>query len=41
MFFVRSRAGGVSHSPLEHSDATDIAAAVHVPAGALARLAIC
>jgi allantoate deiminase len=41
MLFVRSRAGGVSHSPLEHSDTADIATAVHVLTGALARLAIC
>jgi N-carbamoyl-L-amino-acid hydrolase len=41
MLFVRSRAGGVSHSPLEHSDPTDVATAVQVLARAVARLAIC
>jgi N-carbamoyl-L-amino-acid hydrolase len=41
MLFVRSRAGGISHSPLEHSDGTDVAVAVDVLAGALARLSVC
>lgn len=41
MLFVRSRAGGVSHSLLEHSDAADVAVAVDVLARALARLAVC
>lgn len=41
MLFVRSRAGGASHSPLEQSDSADIATAVRVLTGALARLAIC
>jgi acetylornithine deacetylase/succinyl-diaminopimelate desuccinylase-like protein len=41
MLFVRSRAGGVSHSPRAHSERTDIETAVDVLAGALARLAIC
>jgi acetylornithine deacetylase/succinyl-diaminopimelate desuccinylase-like protein len=39
MLFVRSLAGGVSHSPHEHSDADDLALAVDVLAEALARLA--
>jgi hydantoinase/carbamoylase family amidase len=38
MLFVRSRAGGVSHSPEEHSDAVDVALAVDVLERALARL---
>jgi beta-ureidopropionase / N-carbamoyl-L-amino-acid hydrolase len=39
MLFVRSGAGGVSHSPDEHSDPEDIALAVEVLAAALSRLA--
>jgi len=39
MLFVRSGAGGVSHSPDEHSDPGDIALAVDVLAAALSRLA--
>jgi len=39
MLFVRSLNGGVSHSPEELSSAEDIALAVEVLAGALARLA--
>ena len=39
MLFVRSGAGGVSHSPDEHSDPEDIALAVDVLAVALSRLA--
>ena len=39
MLFVRSRAGGVSHAPEEHSDAGDIALAVAALSGALRRLA--
>jgi acetylornithine deacetylase/succinyl-diaminopimelate desuccinylase-like protein len=39
MLFVRSLAGGVSHSPAEHSAAEDIALAVDVLADALAALA--
>jgi acetylornithine deacetylase/succinyl-diaminopimelate desuccinylase-like protein len=39
MLFVRSLNGGVSHSPDELSSAEDIALAVDVLAGALARLA--
>jgi acetylornithine deacetylase/succinyl-diaminopimelate desuccinylase-like protein len=39
MLFVRSGAGGVSHSPDEHSDPEDIALAVDVLAAALSRLA--
>lgn len=39
MLFVRSGAGGVSHSPDEHSDPNDIALAVDVLAAALSRLA--
>jgi N-carbamoyl-L-amino-acid hydrolase len=38
MLFVRSLNGGVSHSPEEKSAAEDIALAVDVLAGALARL---
>jgi hydantoinase/carbamoylase family amidase len=38
MLFVRSLAGGVSHSPLEHSDADDVALAVDVLAEVLGRL---
>jgi hypothetical protein len=38
MLFVRSLHGGVSHSPDEKSAAEDIALAVDVLAGALARL---
>jgi hydantoinase/carbamoylase family amidase len=39
MLFVRSLAGGVSHSPDEHSDDADIALAVDVLEGALRELA--
>ena len=39
MLFVRSLNGGISHSPDELSDAEDIAQAVEVLSGALARLA--
>ena len=39
MLFVRSGAGGVSHSPDEHSDPRDIELAVEVLAAALSRLA--
>jgi acetylornithine deacetylase/succinyl-diaminopimelate desuccinylase-like protein len=39
MLFVRSGAGGVSHSPEEHSDPKDIELAVEVLAAALLRLA--
>jgi N-carbamoyl-L-amino-acid hydrolase len=39
MLFVRSLAGGVSHSPDEDSSAEDLALAVDVVTGALARLA--
>jgi acetylornithine deacetylase/succinyl-diaminopimelate desuccinylase-like protein len=39
MLFVRSLAGGVSHSPDEQSSEEDVALAVDVLAGALARLA--
>jgi acetylornithine deacetylase/succinyl-diaminopimelate desuccinylase-like protein len=39
MLFVRSLAGGVSHSPDEESSPEDIALAVNALAGALARLA--
>jgi acetylornithine deacetylase/succinyl-diaminopimelate desuccinylase-like protein len=39
MLFVRSLAGGVSHSPDEHSDGGDVALAVDVLARALAALA--
>ncbi|MFL5913329.1 MAG: Zn-dependent hydrolase [Gaiellaceae bacterium] len=39
MLFVRSGAGGVSHSPDEHSDPADIELAVEVLASALSRLA--
>jgi len=38
MLFVRSLAGGVSHSPEEHSSPEDIALAVEVLSAALARL---
>jgi acetylornithine deacetylase/succinyl-diaminopimelate desuccinylase-like protein len=40
MLFVRSLAGGVSHSPDEESSAEDVALAVDVLAGALARLSV-
>jgi hydantoinase/carbamoylase family amidase len=39
MLFVRSGAGGISHSPEEHSDPADIELAVDVLASALERLA--
>jgi acetylornithine deacetylase/succinyl-diaminopimelate desuccinylase-like protein len=39
MLFVRSLAGGVSHSPDEHSSEEDIALAVDVMTAALARIA--
>jgi acetylornithine deacetylase/succinyl-diaminopimelate desuccinylase-like protein len=39
MLFVRSLAGGVSHSPDEHSSADDIALAIDVLAATLRRLA--
>ena len=39
MLFVRSLAGGVSHSPEEESSAEDVSLAVDVLAGALRRLA--
>jgi beta-ureidopropionase / N-carbamoyl-L-amino-acid hydrolase len=39
MLFVRSLNGGVSHCPDEHSSPEDIALAVDVLAGTLARLA--
>ena len=39
MLFVRSLAGGVSHSPEEHSSDEDVGLAVDVLAGALSRLA--
>ena len=39
MLFVRSLAGGVSHSPDEESSAEDVALAVDALAGALARVA--
>src|SRR5439155_16654207 len=39
MLFVRSGAGGISHSPDEWSDPDDIALAVDVLSGALSRLA--
>lgn len=39
MLFVRSRRGGVSHSPEEHSDAADVELCVEALAGALPRLA--
>jgi hydantoinase/carbamoylase family amidase len=39
MLFVRSRAGGVSHSPDEHSDDEDVALAVDALEHALRRLA--
>jgi acetylornithine deacetylase/succinyl-diaminopimelate desuccinylase-like protein len=38
MLFVRSLNGGISHSPQEHSSPEDVALAVDVLAGALARL---
>jgi hydantoinase/carbamoylase family amidase len=38
MLFVRSRAGGVSHSPDEHSDAVDVALGVDALERALRRL---
>ncbi len=38
MLFVRSLAGGVSHSPDEHSSDEDIALAVEVLTAALGRL---
>jgi acetylornithine deacetylase/succinyl-diaminopimelate desuccinylase-like protein len=39
MLFVRSRAGGVSHSPDEHSDDADVALGVDALERALQRLA--
>jgi N-carbamoyl-L-amino-acid hydrolase len=39
MLFVRSLAGGVSHSPEEHSDDADVALAVDALERALRRLA--
>jgi N-carbamoyl-L-amino-acid hydrolase len=39
MLFVRSLAGGVSHSPEEHSSPEDVAAGVEALALALRRLA--
>ena len=39
MLFVRSRNGGISHSPDERSDETDIALCIDVLAGSLRRLA--
>jgi acetylornithine deacetylase/succinyl-diaminopimelate desuccinylase-like protein len=39
MLFVRSLAGGVSHSPEEESSGDDVALAVEVLTRALARLA--
>ena len=39
MLFVRSRAGGVSHSPEEHTDAEDVALCVAALERALRRLA--
>ena len=39
MLFVRSLNGGISHSPEELSDETDVELGVQVLAGALARLA--
>ncbi len=39
MLFVRSLAGGASHSPDEHSSDEDVALAVEVLTGALRRLA--
>jgi allantoate deiminase len=39
MLFVRSGAGGISHSPEEHTDAADVALCVDVLAAALERLA--
>jgi acetylornithine deacetylase/succinyl-diaminopimelate desuccinylase-like protein len=38
MLFVRSRAGGVSHSPEEHSDDVDVALAVDALERALRNL---
>jgi allantoate deiminase len=38
MLFVRSRAGGISHSPDEHSDGVDVALAVDALEGVLGRL---
>jgi allantoate deiminase len=38
MLFVRSRAGGISHSPDEYSDDVDVGLAVDALAGTLARL---
>jgi N-carbamoyl-L-amino-acid hydrolase len=38
LLFVRSLAGGVSHSPDEYSSAEDVAVAIDVLAGTLARL---
>ncbi len=38
MLFVRSLNGGISHSPQEESSPEDVALAVDVLAGALARL---
>jgi N-carbamoyl-L-amino-acid hydrolase len=39
MLFVRSLNGGVSHSPEEESSAEDVALAIDVLTGTLARLA--
>ena len=39
MLFVRSRNGGISHSPDELTSPEDVAAAVEVLAGAIDRLA--
>ena len=39
MLFVRSLAGGVSHSPDEHSSEEDVELAIDVLAAALTRLA--
>jgi acetylornithine deacetylase/succinyl-diaminopimelate desuccinylase-like protein len=38
MLFVRSGAGGISHSPLEWTEPDDVARAVDVLTAALARL---
>jgi acetylornithine deacetylase/succinyl-diaminopimelate desuccinylase-like protein len=38
MLFVRSLAGGASHTPAEYSSPEDVELAVDVLAGALARL---
>jgi len=38
MLFVRSLAGGVSHSPAEHSSEGDVELAIDVLGGALTRL---